>query len=567
MADGIRQDVPKPEGGKPRLARAKNAWNFLKEKIPWKKSLDKPTQEPRSEAVPTISLSPVSKPDNTAKPDQASAEAGVIPPPEAPKESTEAYNQRIYGEVFASIKKIAEMTNAKQDPATELQRLRGTVADINSNLSLPGRFEQSMQALNSVLKFSNFEAIAPAVADAIVVASTHIPLIEGQIRNYNDPNTIAALEGLNRVAGITDPRHPEHFKVVDVLNRKIGVVADGIRSGDNRTVMHYLPYLQQYILELNPLYRDEHRAYAHQATLLLREAVERHNIPSTWRIIGQMIDSPYTHISAESYKVLREELNKYDLDPSDLYPAWKLGNPEKSMGYMVSDNMRTIAEVTARLDNPKAIAELRREFNLKNFNRYPAEMLADQYLRKDIVDDNQILIATADYDHNGNLQKADVLSAFYTPAVKANSNVRFIEFGDKNSAAKVFGDYKEKYGESDDGVLIVHGYKDGIVSGGPDTHIDTDSLVSVLQGVYKKDANLVLLSCSTGLAGGVGETIHDRLGLKVTGPDQDCNTESLQIREDESGKIIKDAKGRSVIDVKYLPGTVTKTPTRTMVYE
>lgn len=241
------------------------------------------------------------------------------------------------------------------------------------------------------------------------------------------------------------------------------------------------------------------------------------------------------------YKQVTETLKQYIPDVDDLIQKVAYSGPESksktgspdNVGTRLVENMKTILYLEQQ--RPGICQVLRKEFGIRNFFRYPAEILIDQYDTRDTATKKGIA-TVALYDHNG---------AFYQRTSQRAMQKLFTQLHDEQKLGEKYGLMVYEIGDSHElvravanarrrsqdrklsfGIVMGHGMEDSVQFGDffmrqlgrRDTLTSQDMehpIAPAVAGVFEQGAPILFDSCSTGK-----EIVQEasKLGLKVSGP-------------------------------------------------
>ncbi len=240
---------------------------------------------------------------------------------------------------------------------------------------------------------------------------------------------------------------------------------------------------------------------------------------------------------------LQKNLDTLPLPPNfkiDTYvSAWKR-SAEEHRDVATATHLRRVMEVAAK--EPEAIEVLTKQFGIKDFGRYDAEMLLRQYQERDNDEEPYGIVVYPESDHNGaffhdkdKLKKvADDLGDTHL--------LRIVEANNKIGVVKQLLKLRKKYPSHKFSFAIIggHGTKDSIQFGSPyehnnnTSHIHTEDLAGPgagrTAGFFEKGGTIILESCSTGKSGGIAEKLSEVLGVQVVAPDVPTSTKEINVQ-------------------------------------
>lgn len=306
-------------------------------------------------------------------------------------------------------------------------------------------------------------------------------------------------------------------------------------------------------------------------------------------------------LEKESVSGIKEFITKFNLDGEKIFQAWiescsyawenKI-NPvsgekltrEKYFIPIVSRNLETLYKL--ELERPGASSELFANFGIADFGRYPLKLLISIYDNKDNIDSKYGVAIFPRSDWNG---------CFYDPSGSWIENRYFSMFDDllhefdkKNILLRIVeadntvrlynklwqlhykynGDEKNKILFA---IIAGHGNKDSITFGekppekakkikitdfldlkGKDDRIKKGLIKAKL--FFVDNPSIVLLACSTGMEGGLGEEISKFMKAKLTAPSESATIEKIKVNFDDNNKPYFEVKYSKNAEINYDSG-------------
>jgi len=234
-------------------------------------------------------------------------------------------------------------------------------------------------------------------------------------------------------------------------------------------------------------------------------------------------------------------------------------------------------------DKRRVLPELFHDFGIHNFARYPAQLLADQYLQRDNLDTPYGVIMYPMSDWNGAfLKDRDVFSNLHKD-LQGKYLVRVVEVADKREMAGAFMRLHQRYAPGHQlGKKKIENFigKPGhriefvFVGGhGTPTYIDfgrdkleLNDVANINIGTQRMRQilvdipSIVLISCSTGAEGGIAQQISKIFTGISTGPDVPTGIKSVTVRFGRNGKpIFHIAYTKTNKEIVYATGEVIPT--------
>ncbi|GEM_PF-5953705 len=237
-------------------------------------------------------------------------------------------------------------------------------------------------------------------------------------------------------------------------------------------------------------------------------------------------------------------LTHYGLDPQSNIDAWIYGFPHLLIAAI--ENTRAIHALETRHRGMTAV--LQKEFGIKFFSRYPQELLIHQYEERDNKDTSYGVILYPQADHNGAFTcNTEVFSALYNQlnndaAFFTKYGLRVVECDSKLSAVHRLNSMRKRYGPATFGIVGGHGTEGSIALGskGKNNVIYISDFSrkggGALHSAFIEHPTLILVSCTTGIEGGIGQKISE-LGAEIIAPDKPTNIETIFVLRNAEGKL------------------------------
>jgi hypothetical protein len=226
-------------------------------------------------------------------------------------------------------------------------------------------------------------------------------------------------------------------------------------------------------------------------------------------------------------------------------PIWKA---RFSHQILPQETIGRVVQRIIELENlrPGAAEALIKDFGIKNFGRYPAELLLDQLDKMD-EDLPYGVFLSAESDWNNSLHmRADVLGDFYSQLKEKGEFLRIAEIDGTVDVFRALRDFDTKYGargKIDFGILNAHGNKNVIRLGGADkdknSRINTlrqeemgqreEQAFMAIKDFFVPNPTIILESCNTGVEEGIGQAISQKLQARVIGPVEPAYTGSVEV--------------------------------------
>lgn len=211
------------------------------------------------------------------------------------------------------------------------------------------------------------------------------------------------------------------------------------------------------------------------------------------------------------------ELNGVGLDPEEVMDAWAASAVTNQA--TLEANLQTLR--TLELTEKGAPKILNKEFGIKNFGRYPVEVLLKQLDQRHNTEDESVLWIAAEFDPYAEFYKFSSRVALLDKSLESGANLRIVECETAEKTIERLAQMKERYSPISRSVWVAHGYPDGMVIGsGSEINKSTlaGELGQSLVAIYAPESSSVLVSCKTGAEGGFGQDFSARLRGKIQAP-------------------------------------------------
>ncbi len=265
-------------------------------------------------------------------------------------------------------------------------------------------------------------------------------------------------------------------------------------------------------------------------------------------------------VNADDYpevckKYFWQKLESLKLPAAEICEAWAKGSKKDELRYALSENFKLINSIEEK--RPGICEVLNKEFGIKNFARYPIDLLVDQYDHRDDKDVQYGIIVTPVEDYNGSQYRNQGIYNNMHRALKNKIHLRVVECESRGHFVRKLNELDGKY-NSEPGVnneisLLYfggHGSEDSICLGdsGEKQKIRVKDLkgsrLGKVKSYFKKKCIAILASCSTGKVGGFAETLTQELDFVTYASDKVGSLHSLDVRFDE--------QENPVFDLEYI---------------
>ncbi len=225
--------------------------------------------------------------------------------------------------------------------------------------------------------------------------------------------------------------------------------------------------------------------------------------------------------------------------------AWNSSRSELSVGdhYMLKIweyNLREL--ISLEVSQPGITSYLYSNFGILDFDRYPREILLDQYENRNNSETPYGVVLYPYNDHNGAFYNRQPLNGLHSDLRKIGLNLRVYECADKLSVISALNRARHAYGKISFAVIGGHGTEHSIQFGQGNSRNNLLSSEDILRSgastvtqAFIDDPTIILVSCSTGAEKGIGQEISD-LGATVIAPNMPTTLKDISV-VGHSGKL------------------------------
>ena len=308
----------------------------------------------------------------------------------------------------------------------------------------------------------------------------------------------------------------------------------------------------------------------------------------SWSAFYQKLFQPALAVKSKPLEqnqdfITRAAIDLAGLDGSTLIDSWTQAGDESlakihgpSHQYAYEKNLKALYDL--KQVSPEAPKELHERFGITHFGRYDKKMLQRQYEERESQVPYGIVIYP-EADRNGAFfQNSSQLAQACLKLLMGGLETRIVEAGSQKELARRLSRMHKKYSLAGHkfafAIVAGHGSKNSIALGNdrmpsppplPDSEksreeyekeleiwrtskpTDAGSFVSddllagkginrALEEWFEKDAPKVLISCSTGVEGGIAERVSAQTSGEVTAPEIPTNVKKIEVTFDEKGR-------------------------------
>lgn len=229
-----------------------------------------------------------------------------------------------------------------------------------------------------------------------------------------------------------------------------------------------------------------------------------------------------------SLPLLEEVISRYGLDASTTLRSWLSRKKTPETGYSapnISLNIYTMQQLEAHQSGLTRFLE--KEFGIRNFDRYPEEMLIDQYENRENKEVSYGIILNPADDYSGAFSEDYTHWQKLREQLDGKYSIRIIECESKWDIARALINLDRTYGDKQKvsfALIGGHGTEKMIKFGGDDArhrlHVDDlqGSGVEKVKKFFTENPTIILLSCSTGAESGIAEELSRVMHAQVLAP-------------------------------------------------
>jgi hypothetical protein len=275
----------------------------------------------------------------------------------------------------------------------------------------------------------------------------------------------------------------------------------------------------------------------------IRTEITEKGIPS--HTLAWCFVSAHPELRKFAESQLHTVIQPYGIDPIICLELWRQSTSRGflKVSEMLSDNLETMQ--TIEKQSPGICKFLYTEYKIIDYGRYPADMLLRQRAQHGRDDIPYGIIINPTRDHNGAFYQSKRALVELDEQIKNTHMLRAFEVSSKRDIVHVLHQLQKQYGGKQKIAFVLlggHGSSSGLTLGGNgrgqrlEVSDFTDRRIR-LDVLFDDFATIILESCSTGKAGGVGEAMSKLLDREVIAPDADSFIASIKVVV-EQGRLI-----------------------------
>jgi hypothetical protein len=247
-------------------------------------------------------------------------------------------------------------------------------------------------------------------------------------------------------------------------------------------------------------------------------------------------NSSFSIASAWATDFLAERLDKFGCKGKELLTAWAMSGPYQDL--IIKTNLNAMFALEEK--EVGIVRYLTTECGIKDFARYPQELLLEQFRSRDDTETPYGAVFFPAFDHNGAFyQEVNQLTELRSE-VSGQFRIRVAECDTKMAIVRHLIRLNDKYGKISFGILGGHGSPTTIQMGAGGDFLSNLKLrdfrgegTKRLQNYFTSDAEICMISCSTGAKGGIGEQVAKATGTSGAAPTDPANLKSFNATVNE----------------------------------
>lgn len=231
------------------------------------------------------------------------------------------------------------------------------------------------------------------------------------------------------------------------------------------------------------------------------------------------LEMVYHQLSFDPHAFFEE----YGLPEDEFIEGWRRGMSDTVMNF--EQNREAIAQLASERGK-EAVQTLSKDFGIKNFGRYPLELLVRQCDKREEAGAKYGVVLYPEFDHGLAFTSDEdrrVMSDIRSQ-LPSDYEIRIGEVGSRYELAKRLSMLRQKYGQMGFAIIGAHGDTDMFQMGygGERKELSVDDLAGTgaerVGDFFEDGATIILESCSTGGEGGIAEKMSNVLGKTVIAP-------------------------------------------------
>lgn len=277
-----------------------------------------------------------------------------------------------------------------------------------------------------------------------------------------------------------------------------------------------------------------------ELSTMLENKLDESFAKKEWFQINAACSSFSEILSAKALSKLDQYLQKFNIALADVGLAWNFPSGGKAGWQNLEANMPKIEALEAQ--RPGIIKTLFSEYGIKEFHRYPNEVLIEQFDKKDEnLPYGTLLYSNHDHNQAFDTDVATVKKVF-EDLKSGGYGLRVGEFDSPFALMKSLAKFNGRYGAHEKMsfmILGAHGSEQGF-SASYTKSVESEDLqgegVQKMKDFFVPEPEIVLASCSTGAEGGLGQKLSDAYQARVHAPGVPTSLKSIETYFSEDGR-------------------------------
>jgi hypothetical protein len=442
---------------------------------------------------------------------------------------------------------------------------------ITTNLSqIYAKEEQIVQALQSdeqyavmtskLIHLAEYIPNKEAVPYVTRILQSQINTIKNKITSDNEDDRRYSFQAVNF---LVKQNMPEIEEIVDYIvrdNTKILSTELNRPEGSSSEVLEFIATVLNTTTEenakkivevLNNLLRNPNQS-SEEITVILSTLLHQTSPP---------------RVQEYGSNLLKSLVESCGLNYEDMRRAWLKGAVNIDAAVVL--NIEIMRDLS--LENPDYLPYLRNECGIRNFGRYTPEMLKNQYEYRNDTETEYIIAINPVHDKEGPMSTGvffdhrEIYNHLFTELQSLPEGqkaiLRIYEADDKFEFLQHLKNAYQRHKKFQNALIGGHGTTDSVSFGGKDivhkivtSDFDTPEFQEI-KNFFEDLPTVVLVSCSTGSEGGIGQKISEVLQCILLAPETPAALEAIHVAfNQETQKLELTVTYRNSVQVKYSNG-------------
>jgi hypothetical protein len=234
--------------------------------------------------------------------------------------------------------------------------------------------------------------------------------------------------------------------------------------------------------------------------------------------------------------IIEDRLHNLGLKGKDLISAWKVSTDLDDLAEVMHKNLSTIfALEKSQAGSVKVLCE---QFGIKDFARYPLDLLLRQYDERNNTSKPYGVIMYPRFDHGGAFYQDRAAFESLLKQLDGNYLLRVVECADKLDIKRSLTKLDRKYGSNfkiSFAFIGGHGTEDSILFGDSkkrsQLHSDDliDPRIDKTDQLFVENPSIILASCLTGVDDGLASELSKKFKARILAPDKTMGSFTVMV--------------------------------------